>query len=190
MCAAGSRSRGDRHRLANCSCAEWLIDSGPAGYLTQMTFTGVHPSRDATASAIFGFAADHPPVALAALSLSKRFGSRLVGDQVSFDAGAGRIHGLLGSNGAGKTTTMRMLLDVVFPAIRGPLSAKPAHCKRLNRVETGLPGGPVVRHREQSGGAEGWGLHGVGHGSALPLRTDNPGQGHLLRFVIKDKIGF
>ena len=109
------RSRGGRHGLANCSPAQWLIDPDRAGYLTQMAFTGVHPGRDATASAVSGPAGAAPPAALAAMSLSKRFGSRLVVDQVSFSAGAGRIHGLLGSNGAGKTTTLRMLLGVVRP---------------------------------------------------------------------------
>ncbi|MCA9910800.1 MAG: ATP-binding cassette domain-containing protein, partial [Anaerolineae bacterium] len=39
--------------------------------------------------------------------LTKRYGTRLAVDNISFKASAGEIVGLLGPNGAGKTTTMR-----------------------------------------------------------------------------------
>jgi ABC-2 type transport system ATP-binding protein len=47
--------------------------------------------------------------------LSRRFGSFLAVDRVSFGVGKGEIVGLLGPNGAGKTTTMRMLTTYLTP---------------------------------------------------------------------------
>ena len=42
-------------------------------------------------------------------NLTKRYGSTIAVDNVSFDANAGEVLGFLGPNGAGKTTTMRIL---------------------------------------------------------------------------------
>ena len=47
--------------------------------------------------------------------LSKRFGSVLAVDHLSFDIEAGRVTGFLGPNGAGKSTTLRALLGLVRP---------------------------------------------------------------------------
>ena len=47
--------------------------------------------------------------------LTKRYGSVLAVDDVSFDALPGRVTGLLGPNGSGKTTTLRILLGLVAP---------------------------------------------------------------------------
>ena len=47
--------------------------------------------------------------------LSKRFGSVLAVDDLSFRLEAGTVTGFLGPNGAGKTTTLRMLLGLVQP---------------------------------------------------------------------------
>ncbi|MCC6612088.1 MAG: ABC transporter ATP-binding protein [Anaerolineae bacterium] len=47
--------------------------------------------------------------------LTKRYGTRLAVDNISFKAGAGEIVGLLGPNGAGKTTTMRILTGFMPP---------------------------------------------------------------------------
>jgi ABC-2 type transport system ATP-binding protein len=47
--------------------------------------------------------------------LTKRFGSVLAVDDVSFSVERGTITGFLGPNGAGKTTTLRMLLGLVQP---------------------------------------------------------------------------
>lgn len=47
--------------------------------------------------------------------LTKRFGSFMAVDGVSFEIRPGEILGLLGPNGAGKTTTIQMLLGVVTP---------------------------------------------------------------------------
>jgi ABC-2 type transport system ATP-binding protein len=45
--------------------------------------------------------------------ISKRFGSVVALDEVSFSVEPGRIFGLLGANGAGKTTSMRIVLDIL-----------------------------------------------------------------------------
>ena len=52
---------------------------------------------------------------IAAHGLSRRFGSRVVVDDVSFEVGRSEIVALLGPNGAGKTTTMRMLAGLIAP---------------------------------------------------------------------------
>ncbi len=55
----------------------------------------------------------HGALALEALGVSKRYGSREVLSSVDLVALPGQIHGLLGPNGAGKTTLMRVLLGLV-----------------------------------------------------------------------------
>ena len=57
-----------------------------------------------------------PQAAVRAESLSKRFGSVLAVDDLSFALAPGTITGFLGPNGAGKTTTLRMLLGLTAPS--------------------------------------------------------------------------
>jgi ABC-2 type transport system ATP-binding protein len=57
---------------------------------------------------------DSVPV-VAVKELSKRFGSVLAVDAVSFELAPGSITGFLGPNGAGKTTTLRLLLGLARP---------------------------------------------------------------------------
>jgi ABC-2 type transport system ATP-binding protein len=47
--------------------------------------------------------------------LTKRFGSFIAVDNVSFDVAKGEVLGFLGPNGAGKSTTMRMLAGFMIP---------------------------------------------------------------------------
>jgi ABC-2 type transport system ATP-binding protein len=47
--------------------------------------------------------------------LTKRYGTTVAVDGVSFDVARGEIVGLLGPNGAGKTTTINMVLGVLSP---------------------------------------------------------------------------
>ena len=47
--------------------------------------------------------------------VTKRFGSTLAVDAVSFDIMPGRVHALMGENGAGKSTLMKMLAGVHRP---------------------------------------------------------------------------
>jgi ABC-2 type transport system ATP-binding protein len=55
-----------------------------------------------------------PPV-VAVRDLTKRFGSRVAVDALTFTLEAGSITGFLGPNGAGKTTTLRLLLGLARP---------------------------------------------------------------------------
>ena len=52
---------------------------------------------------------------ITARGLTRRFGSRAVVDDVSFEVERSEIVALLGPNGAGKTTTMRMLAGLIAP---------------------------------------------------------------------------
>ncbi|MGQ3675835.1 ribosome-associated ATPase/putative transporter RbbA [Xanthobacter sp. TB0139] len=58
------------------------------------------------------------PIAIASRGLTRRFGSFVAVDHVSFDIRRGEIFGFLGSNGCGKSTTMKMLTGLL-PASEG-----------------------------------------------------------------------
>jgi ABC-2 type transport system ATP-binding protein len=47
--------------------------------------------------------------------LTKRYGTKLAVDQLSFQVRPGRVTGFLGPNGAGKSTTMRLILGLDAP---------------------------------------------------------------------------
>jgi ABC-2 type transport system ATP-binding protein len=53
--------------------------------------------------------------AVSVRGLTKRFGSEVAVDDVSFDVAAGRIVGFLGPNGAGKSTTLRAIVGLTAP---------------------------------------------------------------------------
>src|SRR5207344_3676585 len=48
--------------------------------------------------------------------LTKRFGSTLAVDNLSFTVYPGKVTGFLGPNGAGKSTTLRAILGLVRPS--------------------------------------------------------------------------
>lgn len=48
-------------------------------------------------------------------NITKKFGTQMAVDDVSFAVESGEIFGLLGPNGAGKTTTIRIILDIFKP---------------------------------------------------------------------------
>ena len=50
------------------------------------------------------------------VELSKRYGTKLAVDRLSFTAQPGEVFGLLGPNGAGKTTTLRVLATLLSPS--------------------------------------------------------------------------
>jgi ABC-2 type transport system ATP-binding protein len=54
-------------------------------------------------------------VRIEARGLTKRYGSTVAVDNLSFTVEPGRVTGFLGPNGAGKTTTMRMVLGLDLP---------------------------------------------------------------------------
>ena len=51
-----------------------------------------------------------------ARGLTKRFGSVVAVDNLSFSVEPGKVTGFLGPNGAGKTTTLRMMVGLVSPS--------------------------------------------------------------------------
>ncbi|MGH9296625.1 MAG: ABC transporter ATP-binding protein [Acidimicrobiales bacterium] len=51
-----------------------------------------------------------------ARGLTKRYGSKLAVDQLSFEVRPGTVTGFLGPNGAGKSTTMRMIMGLDAPS--------------------------------------------------------------------------
>lgn len=55
------------------------------------------------------------PVTLSARNLSRRYGSRDIVQNVSFELRHGEVLGLLGHNGAGKSTTLQMLTGTLSP---------------------------------------------------------------------------
>ena len=57
----------------------------------------------------------HPPAAIEASGLTKRYAEVVAVDDLTFQVGPGEIYGLLGPNGAGKTTTILMLLGLSEP---------------------------------------------------------------------------
>lgn len=48
-------------------------------------------------------------------NLSKKFGSFISVDNISFNVAKGEVFGFLGANGAGKSTTIRMLCGILMP---------------------------------------------------------------------------
>jgi ABC-2 type transport system ATP-binding protein len=56
---------------------------------------------------------EQPPIEVR--GLTKRYGSTVAVDDLSFSVPAGRVTGFLGPNGAGKTTTLRAVLGLVRP---------------------------------------------------------------------------
>jgi ABC-2 type transport system ATP-binding protein len=59
--------------------------------------------------------ADVNETAVSCRNLTKRFGTFVATDAVSFDVARGEIFGLLGPNGAGKSTTFKMLCGLLKP---------------------------------------------------------------------------
>ena len=57
--------------------------------------------------------------AISIANLTKRYGTTLAVDDVSFEIAEGSVCGLLGPNGAGKSTTMRCLLGLIRPTCGG-----------------------------------------------------------------------
>ncbi len=56
-------------------------------------------------------------IVIKAENLTKRFGSFVATDHITFEVYKGEIFGFLGANGAGKTTAMRMLCGLSQPSV-------------------------------------------------------------------------
>ncbi len=73
-----------------------------------------------------------------ALGLSKRYGSTVAVDDLSFTVGDGRVTGFLGPNGAGKSTTMRLIVGLDAPSAgRITVNGRPYHERRFPLHEVG-----------------------------------------------------
>ena len=86
-------------------------------------------------------------------SLTKRFGSVVAVDDLSFELERGTITGFLGPNGAGKTTTLRMLLGLAEPTSGRALVfghrmrsswTRPAASARCSKRPTSIPAAPAA----------------------------------------------
>ena len=69
---------------------------------------------DVRPSTKVGIESDHMTV-VEAQQIWKRYGDRVVVEDVSFTVESGEVLGMVGPNGAGKTTTIRILLDIIQP---------------------------------------------------------------------------
>ena len=49
--------------------------------------------------------------------LTKKYGSKVVVDNLNLEIEEGEVFGLLGPNGAGKSTTMNMICDIIKPTL-------------------------------------------------------------------------
>ena len=78
-----------------------------------MTVTNAYRD-DVRPSTVVGIESDHMTV-VEAQHIWKRYGDRVVVQDVSFTVEPGEVLGMVGPNGAGKTTTIRMLLDIIQP---------------------------------------------------------------------------
>ncbi|CAN5904077.1 hypothetical protein BH11GEM2_BH11GEM2_12530 [soil metagenome] len=54
--------------------------------------------------------------AISVRDLTRRFGSFVAVDHITFDVAAGEVFGFLGANGAGKTTAIKMLIGLLPPS--------------------------------------------------------------------------
>ena len=58
----------------------------------------------------------HATLAISTHDLTRRFGSFVAVDHITFAVGAGEVFGFLGANGAGKTTAIKMLIGLLAPS--------------------------------------------------------------------------
>src|SRR3974390_686444 len=104
-------------------------------------------------------------MALAVDHLTKRFGSVVALDGLTFEVAPGQVFGFLGANGAGKTTTMRITLGVL-EADAGVVTWGGVESHRLPRSTFGyLPAGPP--------GARGPGARGEAMAWLCRFRADD-----------------
>jgi energy-coupling factor transporter ATP-binding protein EcfA2 len=84
-----------------------------------------------------------------ACGLTKRYGSTLAVDDLSFGVRMGAVTGFLGPNGSGKSTTMRLLLGLDAPRCGGGEDQRAPVCGAAVAAARGRvdAGGPLLRTR-------------------------------------------
>jgi len=70
--------------------------------------------------------------------LTKRFGSFIAVDEISFNVGKGEIFGFLGANGAGKTTAMRILCGLSKPSSGSAIIAGYDVYKETEKIKSNI----------------------------------------------------
>src|SRR5580658_4989058 len=69
---------------------------------------------------------DSSSTMIEARELTKRYGTKIAVDQLSFEVRPGVVTGFLGPNGSGKSTTMRMIMGLDLPATgRATVNGRP-----------------------------------------------------------------
>ncbi|AXS40089.1 ribosome-associated ATPase/putative transporter RbbA [Breoghania sp. L-A4] len=84
----------------------------------EAAFIALQPGREAGRARLVippRVPGSQPPI-IVAKDLTRRFGTFIAVDNVSFTIEQGEIFGFLGSNGCGKTTTMKMLTGLLAPS--------------------------------------------------------------------------
>jgi ABC-2 type transport system ATP-binding protein len=88
----------------------------------------------------------HSGPAVSVDRLSKRFGSRVAFEDISFEVGRGEVFGFLGPNGAGKTTAVRTLGTLIAPtagtATVAGLPLRPENGVEIRRRISVMPESP------------------------------------------------
>ncbi|MGH2735571.1 MAG: ABC transporter ATP-binding protein [Actinomycetota bacterium] len=120
--------------------------------------------------------------------LTKRFGSVVAVDDLSFSVAPGTVTGLLGHRGAGKTTTLRLLLGLATPTSGWALTLG-RHYQSLDRPlhKVGAvlershyhPGRRALRHLEIA--AIGAGIHPQRRAARIEEVLEIVGLGHAAR---------
>ena len=106
-------------------------------------------------------------VVIEARGLTKRFGSTLAVDDLSFTVRPGLVTGLLGPNGAGKSTTMRLILGLNRPS-RGQALVNGVPYVRLH-APLRLVGALLEVHGVHGGRSAGNHLLSLAQSNGLPL---------------------
>ena len=98
----------------------------------------VYEGLGETGTARAGQAPRAVPVAIEVSHLTKVFGGRTAGSDVSFSVASGEVFGFLGPNGAGKTTTVRTLGTLIAPSSGSAIVAG---------IPLNAKNGPAIRSR-------------------------------------------
>ena len=105
---------------------------------------------------------------ITARHLTKRYGTTLAVDDLSFDVLPGRVTGFLGPNGAGKSTTMRMIMGLDAPAT-GEVTVNGTHYRSHDRPLREV--GALLDARAFQGGRSAYNhLLFLAHSNRIPRR--------------------